>query len=228
MSQRAADHLAQSIRTAIRGVSLSTPDAELLAAFVHSSDPAAFEGIVRRHGPVVLAACRAILPNPADADDACQATFIVLHRKAHTIRDAATLGGWLFRVARRAALEVKKSSARQRDRESLAARPELIPGPDLSWREACAILHEELDRLPAKYRLPLIACYLEGKTRDEAAVELSWSANMIRGRIDRGRARCACAYKVAASHCRRDCSRRRFPAWRQWESWRRCSRRRRE
>lgn len=189
MSNRTADHLARTIRGAIRGVARSTPDAELLAVFVQSRDPAAFDGIMRRHGPMVLAACRAILPNPADADDACQATFVVFYRKAQTIRDAGTLGGWLFRVARRAALELKESTARRRTRESLAARPESAPGPDASWREACAILHGELDRLPAKYRLPIIACYLEGKTRDEAAAELGWPADVLRGRIERGRAK---------------------------------------
>jgi RNA polymerase sigma factor (sigma-70 family) len=188
MSDRTANRLNNTIRAAVREVSRSTPDAELLAAFVRSRDPAAFEGLVCRHGPMVLAACRAVLANPADADDACQATFVVLHRKAHTIQRPGTLGGWLIRVARRAAFEVKRATASRRNRECCAARPEPVHGPDLSWREACAILHEELDRLPAKYRLPLVSCYLEGKTRDEAATELGCSPDALRGRIDRGRA----------------------------------------
>src|SRR5262245_31119474 len=97
MADRIAATLARTVRLAAHRVARPAPDAELLAAFVRSKDPAAFEGLVRRHGPLVLAACRAVLPDPADADDACQATFVVLHRKAHTVRDAGTLGGWLFR-----------------------------------------------------------------------------------------------------------------------------------
>jgi RNA polymerase sigma factor (sigma-70 family) len=189
MADRTAATLARTVRLAARRVAKPAPDADLLAAFVRSKDPAAFEGLVRRHGSLVLAACRAVLSDPADADDACQAAFVVLHRKAHTVRDARTLGGWLFRVARRSALEVKAAAARRRDREAHAARPEPLPAPDLSWREACAVLHEELDRLPPRYRLPLLLCYLEGKTRDEAATELGWTADSVRGRLNRGRER---------------------------------------
>src|SRR3954469_15663218 len=186
MPERTAAALARTVRAAVRRVA---PDGDLLTAFVRTKDPAAFEALVRRHGPLVLVACRAVLSDPADADDACQAAFVVLHRKAHTVRDPRTLGGWLFRVARRAALEVKAASARRRDREPGAARPEPLPAPDLSWREACAILHEELDRLPPRYRLPLLLCYLEGKTRDEAAAELGSTADAVRGRVNRGRER---------------------------------------
>ena len=189
MSERLTVPLAECIRTAVRKVASSASDAELLLAFVQSRDPAAFEQIVRRHGPLVHSACRHILADPADADDACQATFVVLYRKAHTVRNGRLLGGWLFHVARRAAVEVKRSATRRRFHEERSAREELISGPDLSWREACALLHEELDRLPAKYRLPLIACYLEGRTQDEAARDLGWPADVVRGRIDRGRSR---------------------------------------
>ncbi|HEX3148228.1 MAG TPA: sigma-70 family RNA polymerase sigma factor [Gemmataceae bacterium] len=189
MSDRVADQLARTVRAAVRRVARPTADVDLLDAFHRTRDPAAFAGLVQRHGPLVLAACRTILPNAADADDACQAAFVVLHRKAHTIRDGRTLGGWLFRVARRTALEVKATSARRREREARAARPEPVSAPDLSWREACAILHEELDRLPPRYRLPLILCYLEGKTRDEAAAALGWTSDSVRGRVNRGRER---------------------------------------
>jgi RNA polymerase sigma factor (sigma-70 family) len=190
MSDRFAGPLAACVRAAVRGVTRPPgPDADLLAAFVQSRDPAAFEQLVRRHAPLVLSACRHVLANPADVDDACQATFVVLYQKAHTIRARQTIGAWLFRVARRAAFEVRRAARRRQACEARAVRPELVPGPDLSWREACAILHEELDRLPDKYRLPLIACYLEGKTQDEAARELGRSAETLRGRIDRGRAK---------------------------------------
>src|SRR5688500_9138895 len=104
MSDRSTAPLAECVRAAVR--SLTRPsDADLLAAFVRSGDPDAFEQLVRRHLSLVHSACRAILPNPADADDACQATFVVLYRKARTIRTGQTLGGWLLRVARRAAME---------------------------------------------------------------------------------------------------------------------------
>src|SRR4051794_35908433 len=102
--------IARTVRAAVRRVGPSAPDGDLLTAFVHSKDATAFEGLVRRHGPLVLAACRAVLPDPPDADDACQAAFVALHQRAHTVRDPRTLGGWLFRVARRAALDLKDSS----------------------------------------------------------------------------------------------------------------------
>src|SRR5438045_2806174 len=110
MPDRVATHVARTVRAAVRRVTRPAPDADLLAPFVRTRDPAAFEALVRRHGPLVLAACRAVLADPADADDACQAAFVVLHRKAHTVRDARTLGGWLFRVARRSALEIKAAA----------------------------------------------------------------------------------------------------------------------
>jgi RNA polymerase sigma factor (sigma-70 family) len=190
MSEPSADCLSKCVRAAVRAVSRAPEsDAELLAAFVRSRDSAAFEQIVRRHGPLVHSTCRHILSDRSDADDACQATFVVLYRKAQSIRNGRTLGGWLFRVARRAAIEVKRANGRRRLHETRTTRDELVDGPDLSWREACAILHKELDSLPAKYRLPLIACYLEGKTQDEAARDLGWSADCVRGRIERGRVR---------------------------------------
>src|SRR5436190_18933847 len=106
MSERATAALVNCIRAAVVGVGkCPRTDAELLAAFVASGDPAAFDAIVRRHGPLVLSACRQVLRNESDADDAFQATFVVLHRRAKSIRSATGLGGWLFRVARRGALE---------------------------------------------------------------------------------------------------------------------------
>lgn len=181
--------LARTVRAAARRIARPEPNTDLLAAFTRDRDPAVFEALVRWYGPLVRAACRAVLPDPADADDAFQATFVALHKKAHTVRDGRTLGGWLFRVARRTALGVKTAGARRQDCEKRAARREPVAAPDVSWREACAVLHEELDRLPPKYRLPLILCYLDGKTRDEVATELGWTPDSVRGRLDRGRSR---------------------------------------
>jgi RNA polymerase sigma factor (sigma-70 family) len=189
MPARPAAGLADCIRSAVRRVTDAAPaDAELLAAFTQNRDPAAFEAIVRRHGPLVANVCRGVLPSPADSDDAFQATFLVLSRKAGSVR-GATLPGWLFRVARRAALEVKRAADRRRAVEMDAARTEVAAEPDLSWREAVALLHEELDRLPAKYRDPLVLCHLDGQTRDEATVALGCSVDSVRGRLSRGRAK---------------------------------------
>src|SRR5262245_18882406 len=112
-------------------------DAELLAAFQDRRDATAFEEIVRRHGPLVQSACRQVLPDAADADDAFQTTFVLLYRKAATVRRGHALAGWLFRVALRAAGEVKRSARRRRACEAEAAdrRPTLMPPHDLSWRE---------------------------------------------------------------------------------------------
>jgi RNA polymerase sigma factor (sigma-70 family) len=187
MPVRSAPGLADCIRSAVHRVTTPT-DADLLAAFVRDRDPAAFEALVRRHGPLVANVCRGVLPNPADADDAAQATFLVLSRKAAAVR-GETLPGWLFRVARRAAVEVRRLADHRRRFEAAGARAEAVVGPDLSWREAVALLHEELDRLPAKYRDPLILCYLDGRPRDEAATALRCSVDTLRGRLDRGRAK---------------------------------------
>jgi len=186
MPHRPPVSLARCIRAAVLDIDATAADGKLLRAFVRDRDPAAFEALVRHHGPLVAAACRTILTNPADADDACQA-FIVLYRKAHTVRDGGALAAWLFRVARRASREVKVAAVRRRACEARASRSNAVPATDLSWREACAILHEEIDQLPARYRLPLIAYYLNGKTQDGAARALGWTAEVVRGRLERGR-----------------------------------------
>src|SRR5262249_36615770 len=133
-----------------------------------------------------LAACHKVLADAADVDDAFQATFVVLLRTSRSIRKGQSLGGWLFGVAHRIALQAKARAAR-RTRAEARKTPEGAQEPDLSWREACAILHEELDRLPDRYRLPLLLCYLEGKTRDQAAQELGVKTDTVRGRLERGR-----------------------------------------
>jgi RNA polymerase sigma factor (sigma-70 family) len=166
----------------------SAPDAELLSQFRRHRDPAAFEALVHRHGPRVHAACRRVLADPADADDAFQATFLVLMRNPAAVRDGRALGRWLAGVAHRVSL---KAMARRRRREQVEARAEPRPAAiaDLSWREACAILHEELDRLPDRHRLPLLLCYLEGLSRDEAAARLGRSVNTVKKALEAGRVR---------------------------------------
>jgi RNA polymerase sigma factor (sigma-70 family) len=162
-------------------------DEELLDRFL-SRDTAAFELLVWRYGPAVLATCRKVLSAEADIEDAFQATFLTLLHKARSIRTRGAVGGWLCGVAHRLAVKVLDTSRRCRQRERRAARAEMAPAvPDLSWREACAALHEELDRLPEMYRLPLLLCYLQGLSRDEAARQLGWSVQSLKGRLERGR-----------------------------------------
>jgi RNA polymerase sigma factor (sigma-70 family) len=146
-------------------------DKQLLERFLVNRDESAFATLVRRHGRLVLSACRRVLADEADIEDAFQATFLVLLRKASSVRWQASVGNWLFGVAHRIAVQARANALRRRNRETEAGgrRPELQPSTDLSWREAVGLLHEELDRLPDAYRLPILWCYLDGKTRDEAA-----------------------------------------------------------
>jgi RNA polymerase sigma factor (sigma-70 family) len=163
-------------------------DRQLLERFL-GGDQSAFAGLVTRHGRTVLAGCRHVLANPADIDDAFQATFLVLFQKARGLAPEESIGRWLYAVAHRVAVRARFSAARRRDREAAAGtqRPTDTGGPDLSWREACAVLHEELDRLPERYRLPLLLCYLLGQSRDEAARSLGWTLGAVKGRLERGR-----------------------------------------
>jgi RNA polymerase sigma factor (sigma-70 family) len=166
--------------------------AELLERFQAGGDREAFEAIVWRFGPGVLSACRKVLSSAADVEDVFQATFVILLRKARTIRRREALGAWLAGVAHRLALKALTASARRQRAEQRTCRgcdARAAEAPDLSWREACAILHEELDKLPDRYRLPLILCYLEGKGREEAAQQLGVNVGVLRGRLDRGRER---------------------------------------
>src|SRR5262249_18489924 len=165
-------------------------DSDLLGRFVQCRDQAAFAELVRRHGPMVRNVCHGILRHCHDAEDAFQATFLVLARKADTIRQRASLGAWLYEVAYHLALRTRATSARQRPLEpGEAAAPVADPLLDLTLREVQLLLHEELRRLPEKYRAPLVLCYLEGHSQDEAARQLGWSRGTVRGRLRRGRDR---------------------------------------
>jgi RNA polymerase sigma factor (sigma-70 family) len=166
----------------------AVPDAELLARFRDHRDPAAFEAVVRRHGPRVLGACRKVLADEADVEDAFQATFVILMRDPHAVRRANALGPWLFGVAHRVALQARIARKRRERIEARAAGPR-DDSPDLSWKEACAVLHEELDRLPETHRLPLLLCYLDGLTRDEAARRLGRTLGSIKRSLEVGRER---------------------------------------
>jgi RNA polymerase sigma factor (sigma-70 family) len=136
---------------------------------------------------MVLGVCRRVLHDLHDAEDACQAAFLILACKAASVRRAGALGGWLHAVAFRVACRLRAGRARRRDAERPLSD---APAPsEPTWREAQVMLDEELQRLPKKWRAPLVLCYLEGKTRDEAAKDLGWSVGTVRGRLARGRAR---------------------------------------
>ena len=143
---------------------------------------------MQRHGPLVLNVCRRLLHQEQDAEDVFQATFLLLARKAGSIRWRDTVAPWLHAAAHRLALKARAEAMRRRRQEAEAARRRAAsPGDDLSWREAAAILEEELGRMPERYRAPLLLCCWEGKARDEAARLLGWTAGAVKGRLERGR-----------------------------------------
>jgi RNA polymerase sigma factor (sigma-70 family) len=161
-------------------------DQQLLQRFLAMREEAAFATLVERHGPMVLGVCRSVLRHAHDAEDACQATFLVLARKACSIRKPTSLAHWLHGVAYRLAIRAKADRSRVYDRRA-NDRSQPNPMDELTGRELREILHEELARLPESYRLPLILCYLESQTQDEAAGQLGWTAATLKGRVDRGR-----------------------------------------
>jgi RNA polymerase sigma factor (sigma-70 family) len=164
------------------------PDAELLQQFIAEGDEAAFAALVQRHGTMVLGVCRGVLHHQQDAEDVFQATFLVLARRAHTIRKQQSLGSWLHGVAFRLALRARAQARRRQGREQLAAlSADAGAADDLTLRELRVILHEELHRLPEKYRAPLLLCYWEGKTRDEAADQLGMTGNAFKKYLERAR-----------------------------------------
>ncbi len=163
------------------------PDRHLLRQFSEHRDEASFGTLLRRHGPMVLDVCRGVLGNEADAEDAFQATFLILARKAASIRKRESVGSWLHGVAYRTALKARaQSAARQKNEARAPAR--IVSNPDdLTWREMQEILHEELTGLAERYRVPLVACYLEGKTQDQAAAQLGLAKSTLKERLERGR-----------------------------------------
>jgi len=164
-------------------------DAQLLDRFVRLRDEAAFGILVRRHGPMVWGVCRRVVRRYEDAEDAFQATFLVLIRKAASIQSRALLAGWLHGVARRTALKASASAAIRGSREKpLASAPEPEARNGQARDELHGLLDAELDRLPEKYRVLLVLCDLQGKTRREAAHLLGVPEGTVAGRLVRARA----------------------------------------
>ena len=172
-------------------------DAELLCRFCLRQGDAselAFTALVARHGPMVWDVCRQILREPNDADDAFQATFLVLVRKAHSLRFTDSLGPWLYGVACRVAVKARANVGKLRRREerygkTLAHAPEK-EYRDLGSADSASILFEELGRLPIKYRDPIVLCHLEGLTHEAAAAQLRWPVGTVSGRLSRAAPSC--------------------------------------
>src|SRR5262245_4070556 len=176
---RTADALPEALRQT---------DGQLLDRYVAGRDDIAFEALVRRHGPMVQGVCRRLLVNPSDADDAFQATFLVLVRKAPSVFPREKIASWLYGVADRAAQKAGAVAARRRVRErQVETLPEPTSVADGLWHDLLPLLDQELSRLPDKYRLPLVLCDLEGHTRSEAAEHLRWPEGTVAGRLVRAR-----------------------------------------
>lgn len=167
---------------------VAPPDGDALARFVESRDEDAFAELVRRHAALVADVCRCVLRHDADAEDAFQATFLVLARNAARVRSAGSLAAWLHGVALRVSRKARATAARRRDRDQALPPPTLAPDRDeLSWAEVRRALHDELAALPVGYREPLMLCYLQGASHDRAAAELSVSKSALKKRLERGR-----------------------------------------
>src|SRR3954469_5766612 len=165
-------------------------DRELLQRFAAGGEEAAFTMLVRRHGPLVLGVCRRVLQQEQDAEDAFQATFLILARKAAAPGWKESIVNWLYRVAHRVAVRARRQATRRlaRERRPAADRRPDDPLAEVTLREAQAVLDDELNRLPEKLRAPLVLCCLGGCTRDEAAQQLGWSVATLKRRLEDGRA----------------------------------------
>jgi len=172
------------------GVVVGLSDALLVERFAKARDPEAFAALVARHGPRVMAVCRGSLGPTGDADDAFQATFLILLNRIGTFPVGHSLGGWLHQVARRVARQAQIAHVRRRWREAAAeARTESATECDPERTEILGLIREEIDRLPEHFRVPIVLCDLQGLTRDEAAELLGCPAGTIGGRLARARRR---------------------------------------
>jgi RNA polymerase sigma factor (sigma-70 family) len=196
-----SNNLKTFLRSLARGMNAATlderSDRELIAWLIREPSPEVFEAIVGRHGAMVYRVCRRVLPQEQDAEDAFQATFLLLAQNLASIRKHSSLASFLHGVAHRVSLKAKARTAARRRHEHEFMVSRTSSPEDLTWRELRTALDAELARLPDKWRLPLILCYLEGRTQDEAAGQLGWSKNTLRRRLNE--ARTALARKLRLS-----------------------------
>lgn len=165
-------------------------DGQILERYRQQGDQAAFTALVDRHASLVLGVCRRVLGNAHDAEDAFQAVFLVLFRKAWSIGKRDSVGSWLHGVAVRIALKARAAAARRRLVERQAATNDVLEDtPNRDWQELQPVLDEEIARLPERYRRPLILCYLQGKSHAEAARQLGWPKGTVATQLTRARSR---------------------------------------
>jgi RNA polymerase sigma factor (sigma-70 family) len=183
-------------RAALLRDGVALPDGQLLERYLRGQEEAAFAALVQRHGPMVWGVCRRVLGNHHDAEDAFPATFLVLVRKAASIRPREMVANWLYGVAHKTALKARATAAKRKERERQATEmPEpAVAEPDL-WQALQPLLDQELSKLPDKYRAVIVLCDLEGKTRKQAARQLGVPEGTVAGWLARARAllvkRCA-------------------------------------
>src|ERR1043166_9699237 len=187
-----AGHLSRVVRklrqSALIHDDSSLTNGQLLELFLSEGEQGAFEALVRRHGPMVLGVCRRILRNEADAEDAFQATFLVLVRRANSIRPRGMGSNWLYGVALNTALKAKAMNHKRRVKEVEAGTMPKQESAREAWSQVQSVVDAELSRLPDKYRVPIILCDLEGKTIKEAMHHLGWPQGTVASRLTRGRA----------------------------------------
>jgi RNA polymerase sigma factor (sigma-70 family) len=190
VSENSLSPVLRFVRRLARGPDTVSADGQLLGRLIDGQDSAALAALMGRYGPLVLGVCRRVLGNAHDAEDAFQATFLVLVRKAATVRRRDALGPWLHGVALRIARKAQGSAIRRRARERRAATAEAAdPRDDLDRSDLRGVLDEEVSRLPARYREPLVLCYFEGRTKEQAARQLGCPAGTVSTRLARGRER---------------------------------------
>ncbi len=184
--------LDQLRRVALQGAGERRTDGQLLEHFIAERDEVAFEMLLKRHGPMVLSVCQRVIGNPHDADDAFQATFLVLVRKAASVRPREAVGNFLYGVAYRTALEARGRIARRRAKEtSLVNVPPPESKPSEPWHELRPLLDRELSRLSEKFRLPVVLCDLEGRSRKEVARQLAIPEGTLSSRLATARKKLA-------------------------------------
>jgi RNA polymerase sigma factor (sigma-70 family) len=189
MAMSQMNEVIQHLRKTVMGLDgTGLTDRQLLGCFIEHRDESAFAALVRRHGPMVWGVCRRLL-NQHDAEDAFQATFLVLVRKAASIVPKERVANWLYGVARQTALQARRTTARRRAREKQVTpmpEPAVIEQDDL-WRDLRPLLDQELSRLPDAYRELIVLSDLEGKTRRQVARQLCLPEGTVASRLARAR-----------------------------------------
>jgi RNA polymerase sigma factor (sigma-70 family) len=178
----------------VSGTQIGLSDGELLMRFIDREGEAAqsaFAALVQRHGPMVFRVCRRLLVDSHDSQDAFQATFLILVRKAGSLKDRDSVGPWLFGVACRVAARSRSTSARRarHERRYVEMSEPSQPSEDPDRADLQVLIHEEIGRLPERYRVPVVLCYLGGVNQEDAAEQLGWPIGTVRSRLARARER---------------------------------------